>query len=257
MNNNRLNFEPMLEEFGANDPYVFLEKLEVSIQRSQKKDLPHRILFAFLLPGALLLMLSIYQMTRSQNKTDSFKSLIVQSYLLIGIATVAYLTMWVYLSPIVGSLWNLFHEANGDEFFNSLARWETVQALVLVLIEVYFARLAVDSFKLTKTFYSRYEMLKRQAEAEHLKHIIALETRNRIVEIVPEMMKSLIDQTIAAMVASGELNSTSAREITRTMKQVAREIMLNPSNFESFPTTISDVDDAPLKLPDDRDYGEF
>jgi hypothetical protein len=259
MNSSRLNFEPMLGEFGADDPYIFLEKLELQIERSQKKDLPHRILFTFLLPGAFLLMLSIYNLARSHNKTDSFKPLIVQSYLLIGIATAAYLTMWVYLSPIIVSLWNLFHEVNWEEFFNSLARWATVQAAVLVLTEIFFARLAVDSFKLTKTFYSRYQLLKRQAEAEHLKHIIVAETRNRIVEIVPEIMKSLIDQTITAMVASGELNSASAQNITRTMKQVAREIMLNPSNFESLPTTISDVDNAPLELPDDDDheYGEF
>ncbi|MEO1673754.1 MAG: hypothetical protein AAFR77_23755, partial [Cyanobacteria bacterium J06631_2] len=152
---------------------------------------------------------------------------------------------------------NLFHQPNWEQFFSSLAQWETVQAIVLISIQLYFANLAIESFGFTDTFYTRKRLLIRQAEAEHLKHVIAIEVRNRIVEAVPEIMKSLIDQTIAVMVASGELNSVSAQEITRTMKTVAREIMLNPTNLESFPTNISEVKDLPLELPDEEGYGDY
>ena len=239
MNNSRLDFEPMLGEFGAKDPYIFLEKLELKLARTQKKDLPHRILFTFLLPGAFLLLISIYKMARSQNHTGSFKPLVERSYLLIAIATVAYLTMLVYMRPLVLSFWDLFHQPEWVQFFNSLAQWETVQAIVLILIQLYFANLAIDSFEFTDTFYSRRRLLQKQAEAEHLKHIVALEVRNRMAESVPEIMKSLIDQTITAMIASGELDSASAQKITRTLKTVAQEIMLNPGSLNMMSTVVS------------------
>ena len=257
MNGNGLDFKPMLGEFGAKDPYVFLEKLEIKIERSQKNDLPHRILFTLLLPGALMVLMSIYNMARSQNQTGSFRDLVERSELLIGIATVAYFTMLAYLFPLTVILWDLFHQPDWGQFFSSLAQWATVQAIVLVLIQLYFAGLAVDSFKFTDTYHSRRSLLKRQAEAEHLKYVVALEVRNRMAETVPEIMKSLIDQTITAMVASGELNSNSAEEITRTMKQVARDIMLNPSNLESFPSNTSEIQNTSLELCEKESYGDY
>ena len=257
MNSNRLDFKPMLGEFGTRDPYIFLEKLELSVARSQKKDLPHRILFTFLLPGAFFSLMTIYKMARSQNQTGSFKNLIERSYLLITIATVAYITMWAYMRPLVTSFWNLFHQPNWEQFFSSLAQWETVQAVVLISIQLYFANLAINSFGFTETFGERKVLLKRLAREEHLKHIVVLEVINHMSKIMPEITKSLIDQTITVMVASGELNSASAKEITRTMKTVAREIMLNPTNLESFPTNISEVEDSLLELPNEEGYGDY
>lgn len=257
MNGRKPNFKSLLDEFGAKDPYILLEKQEIQIDLAQKKDLPHRILFTFLLPGGLMVLMSIYKMARSQNQTGSFRNLIGRSELLIAIASVAYLTMWAYLRPVIVSFWDLFHQPDWEQFFSSLAQWQTVQALVLILIQLYFASLAVDSFKLTDTFHKRKDLLKRLAEEEHLKHIVALAVRNRMAETVPEIMRSLIDQTITAMVANGELNSASAEEITRTMKQVAREIMLNPSNLDGFATNIAEVKETPLELTDDENYGEY
>ena len=257
MNGRKPNFKSLLDEFGAKDPYILLEKQEIQIDRAQKKDLPHRILFTFLLPGGLMVLMSIYRMARSQNHTGSFKPLVERSYLLIAIATVAYLTMLVYMRPLVLSFWDLFHQPEWVQFFNSLAQWETVQAIVLILIQLYFANLAIDSFEFTDTFYSRRRLLQKQAEAEHLKHIVALEVRNRMAENVPEIMKSLIDQTITAMIASGELDSASAQKITCTLKTVAQEIMLNPGSLNMMPTVVSEVENSLLELPEDEKYGEY
>lgn len=165
--------------------------------------------------------------------------------------------MLAYMRPLAVSFWHLFHQPNWEQFFSSLAQWQTIQAIVLILILLYFANLAIDSFEFTNTFHERKDLLKRLAREEHLKHIVALEVRNRMAETVPEIMRSLIDQTITAMVANGELNSASAEEITRTMKQVAREIMLNPGNLDGFATNIEEVKETPLELTDDENYGEY
>ena len=161
MNSNRLDFKPMLGEFGTKDPYIFLEKLELSVARSQKKDLPHRVLFIFLLPGAFFLLIKIYMMARSQNQTGNFKNLIERSYLLIAISTVAYLTMWAYMPPLVTSFWNLFHQPNWEQFFSSLAQWETVQAIVLISIQLYFANLAIANSELQDSLIAQSQQLQQ------------------------------------------------------------------------------------------------
>ena len=224
----------LLEEFSRENPNIPLDKIEMAISRYQKQDSAHSLLFNFLIPGPLVLFRSTNKLTRARFKTEGFKTLIEREPLLILVATTIYVVMWLYLLPVLGMFWGLFHTANWEQFFNSFFQWITFQAVVLVFVQVFFSRLAIDSFQLTKTFHFYYDLLVKQAEAEYLRPIVAAEARNRVLEIIPEIMQSLIAQSITAMIASGELNSASAQETTRIMKEITRNILLNVDDLDGF-----------------------
>lgn len=157
MKNDSSSYSPLLDRFYSDAPYIGLEKIKLLIERGQRKNALSNLLYVVLIPGAVYICLCIKRIIRSQKNISSFSNTVQQEPILIFFATVVYGAMWWHLRPIIASCWNLFYQHySWQEFFASVAQWNTLQALVLFIFNFFLAQLAISSFELTDTFKDRY-----------------------------------------------------------------------------------------------------
>ncbi|MEL6929083.1 MAG: hypothetical protein AAFO95_10640 [Cyanobacteria bacterium J06600_6] len=226
MNDNHSNYSPLIDRFHSDAPYIGLERIKLSIERGQEKNAISNFLYVFLLPGALCIYLNIKRIIKSQKNINSFRNTVHQEPILIFFATVVYGAMWWHFRLIAISFWSLFYQHySWQEFFASLAQWNTLQALVLFGFNFFLSQLALSSFKLTPAFEDRYQFLKLLANARYEKPVVQTQAVNSLIRGKAEMMQNLINQTFTAMLAHGELDPETAKKVIDIVKNSYYEIV--------------------------------
>ena len=262
MTNYRNNFNETITDLDSKVATVGLERIKLIVNEGTKEGITHRFLTTFLLPAPLILSFSIKAVLRSQPKLNVFASSILQKHLPIAIATVLYFVMWLYLLPIFWTFWQLFHQVySWEDFFVDLFRWQTFQAIILVLIHSFFARVAMNGFKLTQTFYDRYDLLRKVEIAKASGELTAIEAGNKTIANTPELLNSLIHQTINALVASGKFSPENVRTVTEVMKEIGNSFLTGAtpidynSSIDLKDTKLLEQDNSEL-FPEEE-YGEY
>lgn len=253
--------DPMLEDFNSKAAVVSLDRIDLLIKDCHTTDSPQLFLLTFLIPGPLVVSWRIRSIFQSHPEIGSFKDLIDEQPILMGIATFTYVLMWLYLLPIVVSLWNLFHQYyTFEEFFAALGKWHTFQAGFVTFAHFCFTTFALVTFRVTPTFTQRYQSLRQRDQAEIDRHTVIAETRNQMIAQIPQMMQNLIIQSINALIASGQLNENEAQKVTQTFTQMAKQILkLESSNYLNNFQRNEEQNTIPLNPPLDEldeDYGD-
>ena len=258
MINNRSSFEETIYEFDPQAATVELEKIKSIVNEAKKHGFTHRFLTTFLLPAPLIVSLSLKSVLRSQPKLNVFASSIIQKHILIVIATVFYFVMWLYLLPIIVTFWQVFHQVySWEEFFVEIFRWDTLQSLILVLIHSFFARAAMNGFRLTKTFYDRYDLLRELEREKHSRELTMLKASNQTIANAPKLVNTLIHQTINALVSSGKFSPENVKAVTETMKGISYQF-LNGSTHIDYPSSISSFEDKAIAPAlDEEEYKKY
>ena len=236
MINNRPSFEETINEFDPQTATVGLEKVKSIISEAKKEGITHRIVTTFLLPAPLMVSLSIRATLRSHPKLKVFASSILQKHLPIAIATVFYFVMWLYLLPIILAFWRLFHQIySWEEFFTAIFQWDTFQSLILILIHSFFARIAMNGFGLTKTFHDRYNLLRKLEKERGSRELTMIRASNQTIADAPQLVNSLIHQTINALVASGKFSPENVKAVTETMKGISQQFLNGATHIDDRP----------------------
>lgn len=237
MINNRPSFDETINEFDPHTATVGLEKIKSIVSEAKKKGITHRIVTTFLLPAPLMVSLSIRAILRSHPKLKVFASSILQKNFPIVIATVFYFVTWLYLLPIILAFWRLFHQIYSlEEFFMALFRWDTFQSLILVLIHSFFARVAMNGFRLTKTFHDRYDLLRKLEKERGSRELTMIRASNQTIADAPQLVNSLIHQTINALVASGKFSPENVKAVTETMKGISQQFLNGTTHVDYQPS---------------------
>ncbi|MEO1671722.1 MAG: hypothetical protein AAFR77_13205 [Cyanobacteria bacterium J06631_2] len=261
MMNHRPSFDETINEFDPHTATVGLEKIKSIVSEAKKVGITHRIVTTFLLPTPLILSLSIRAILRSHPKLNVFASSILQKNLPIAIATVFYFVMWLYLLPIILAFWRLFHQIYSlEEFFINLFRWDTFQSLILILIHSFFARIAMNGFRLTKTFYDRYDLLRKLEKERGSRELTMIKASNKTIADAPQLINSLIHQTINALVASGKFSPENVKAVTETMKGISHQFLNGATHIDYQPSL--DFEEKLLEpntpMPSlEEQYGEY
>ena len=231
--------QDLVNKFDRDELNIGLEKIKSLVEEAQKRNFHKRFLLTIVVPGALIISLRIRSITKSNKNLDGFDALIEQELLLILFALVGYVVMWLYLHPIVLSIWHLFFQNySWGDFFGSLFRWNTLQALLVTSLNFWVSQIALESFKLTSTFEDRYKSLKSLAQTIYKNPIEKAKLENEIIRQASEMMQNLINQTFTAMLANGEFDPNTAAEVTKVMKKTYYDILGNSD--PEFDTEVKD-----------------
>jgi hypothetical protein len=198
MDNSSKDFQPLLDQFRSDNPYIALEKIKSLVEEAEKPNFLYDLFLIILLPRALILSWRIKSIIKSRKDLDSFSVLIEQDQLLIILSTLSYVAMWWHFCPII---WH---------FYLGLF----LKGLMFSLLHYFFSKWALQSFKLTPTFEARYQALKSFAQA-----------RYQVISNAPEMMQNLINQSFTAMISSGALDEETARTVAKIMQNAYREVL--------------------------------
>jgi len=212
MENSSRYFQPLLNQFRFDKPYIALENIKHLVEEAEKQTFLHNLFLIILLPRALILNWRIKSIIKSQKDLNNFSVLIQKDQLLIILSTLSYVAMWWHFFPIIWHSWYLLF--SWENFIFSVMQWSTLQGLIILLFHYPISQWALQSFKLTATFEDRYQALKSLDQA-----------RYQVISSAPEMMQNLINQSFTVMISSEALDEETARTVAKIMQSTYREIL--------------------------------
>jgi hypothetical protein len=170
------------------------DRLRIAIESLQQPNILARIRHIILTPGEFFTLIRVFVLL---GDAPDWLAYIRYNQFTIAISTLTYILAWYYSFHLLTAVWDLFHSANWDNFFQRMFTWGLFQSLLSMSIRYFFGIWAIDSFTILPEMNAEYEAIQRCCQEYRLTAIVRAQIRNDLLRVVPDIVQNIISQAIA------------------------------------------------------------
>ncbi|MBE9176883.1 hypothetical protein IQ225_18915 [Synechocystis salina LEGE 06155] len=236
--------DQQLEDFNRASMPKLLDEVEHIISAS--RDLG--FINTFFLPIPAWLAIRIQCLFSQNPSLAQFRDSIYFNKFLVACSGITWGVMLWHLLPFLLGFGTFFLDPGkivsvlSDQF-----NYHSIRALFIVVVNIFMARWALSSLKLTETFWAQKEAMQKAFTVKLQDAEVQLKVAQDLMQIKPELMRILIMQ----LTASGEFTQSQSQKILGWVFQALDQLHIDPSS--DLPLMSLDKDSAKAC---EKSYGE-